>query len=372
MTSEQIQPKPTPWFFVKNLGKLLKLKTSNRRKIEKFVHSNKKLNQPLYPKTEGTRGPMEEGMIYVLFNSDGLEDIEKINTAFRFFWVDAPSLRFAAFDSYIVSETFTSKHWGISYPRGFLLNSGKTRYHQEIREDKADFCIDGTWEEGYNFDFHDKQLDMKAKLRYTPLDSKGILFYYNGRETVCPSMTQTFYDSFGFKVTGEFEVEGKRIEITNGRGIIEHGMGIFSSYNVYDWRWLNLQFANGAIHLFYHSLDLEREGILEIGEGALVMDGEWNHFMTGDFKIEEISYIEDTNLPSKVPIEWKITGGFKEADNPLLEMKVSATTKHSWIGNMGKENEFITNYVLIAIGTWKGKEIQGKGTMENIMHRIIE
>lgn len=372
MNKSNIQPKPKLVFFLKNIGLLWKLKRANRRTGEKFVNSNVKLLEPLYPQSEGNKGPMEEGMIYVMFNSEGKEDIDKINTAFRFFWVDAPDLRLSVLDSFIVSEKFQTRKWDEIYPKGVLFNKTKDRYHQEVSEPEVDFLIDGTWEEGYSFDFNDKKLDITAKLNYTPINDKGILVYYNGRMAITPSMAQKFYDSFAFKVTGEIVVEGKKIELKNGRGIIEHGTGIFSSSHIYDWRWLNLQFPEGAIHLFYHSIDVEEEGIFEAGEGALVLDDEWFHFQPYDFKIEETGYAEDENLHTKVPTAWRVTGGKDATGKDLLELKVTSTAKISWLGVLGKENQYITNYVLEAEGTWKGKRIKGKGTLENMMHRIIE
>ncbi len=192
-----------------------------------------------------------------------------------------------------------------------------------------------------------------------------------GKLAVCPTLAQRFYDMFAFKVTGEIDVRGKMIILENGRGIIEHGTGIFSNLSIYDWRWFNLQLTNGAIHIFYHSLDL-KEGIIEGGEGALVIDGEWYHFQRGDFKVEEVKYSEDENIPTKVATEWRVTGGKDEEGKPLLDLKVTSTTKISWLGTHGKENQTLTNYVLEAEGTWKKKEIKGKGTMENQQHRIIE
>ena len=181
-----------------------------------------------------------------------------------------------------------------------------------------------------------------------------------------------FYDIFAIKVTGEIEINGKKINISDGRGIIEHCLGIFSNLHVYDWRWLNLQFPEGAVHLFYKSLDLEDEGIFELGEGAAVMNGKWYHFQPGGFQIKELAYGEDVDIPTKVPIEWKVTAGKDSSGNPLLDLNMVSTSKLSYIGSMGKENEYMTNYVLNANGTWGGKPIKGKGTMENQMHRIIK
>ena len=55
-----------------------------------------------------------------------------------------------------------------------------------------------------------------------------------------------------------------------------------------------------------------------------------------------------------------------------MDLKVTSEAELSWLGILGKENQFITNYVLKAEGTWKGKKIKGKGSMENQMHRVIE
>ncbi|MCE7739270.1 MAG: hypothetical protein GPJ50_07820 [Candidatus Heimdallarchaeota archaeon] len=372
MSKADVKPKPKFIFFLKNLGLLWKLKRADRKVGEDFVNANKKLLEPIYPVSEGNKGPMEEGMIYVMFNSEGKEDPDKIDTVFRFFWVDAPVLRLSVLDSFIVSEKLKTRKWDEFYPRGVLLNKMKDRYHQEVSEPEVDFLIDGTWDEGYSFVFNDKKLDITAKLNYTPTNDKGILVYYNGRMAISPSMAQKFYDSFAFKVTGEIVVEGQKVELKNGRGIIEHGIGIFSSLHIYDWRWLNLQFPEGAIHLFYHSLDIEEEGIFEAGEGALVIDDEWFHFQPYDFDIEETGFAEDENLPSKVPTAWRVTGGKDASGKNLLDLEVTSTAKISWLGVLGKENQYITNYVLEAEGTWKGKSIKGKGTLENMMHRIIE
>lgn len=105
-----------------------------------------------------------------------------------------------------------------------LVNKAKNRYHQEFEEQEAGFRIDGTMQEGYSFEFSDRQLGLNAKLNYTPMDEKGLLFYYNGRMAICPSMAQVFYDSFAFNVSGELEIRGKTFTLTGARGIIEHGV----------------------------------------------------------------------------------------------------------------------------------------------------
>lgn len=50
---------------------------------------------------------------------------------------------------------------------------------------------------------------------------------------------------------------------------------------------------------------------------------------------------------------------------------MTPSTKISWHGAMVKENQTLTNYILDAEGTWKGKIVKGKGTMENQMHKVM-
>lgn len=371
MTENEVKPDPKMSFFLKNIGMLIKMKRANRKRILKFVNNIPNLKEPLIPKFEGNTGPMEEGMIYVMFNSEGKTSPSDIDTVYRFFWVDAPDLRLSVIDGFLISEKFEEEQWVTFYPRGMLKNETKERYHQEVLEEEVEMLIDGTWEEGYIFNFNDKKIGVSAKLKFETIP-KSVITYYGGKLAVCPTLAQRFYDMFAFKVTGEIDVRGEKIILENGRGIIEHGTGIFSNLSIYDWRWLNLQFSNGAIHIFYHSLDLEEEGIIEGGEGALVIDEEWYHFQRGDFQLEEVSYSEDENIPSKVATEWRVIGGKDAEGKPLLDLKVTSTAKISWLGMLGKENQMLTNYVLEAEGTWKKKKIKGKGTMENQQHRIIE
>ena len=311
-------------------------------------------------------------MIYVMFNSNEDESSEILDTVYRYFWVNAPSLQFSVIDTFLVSETLTSRQWERSFNKGIFKNLSKTRFHQEVNFDVCQFEFDGNWEKGYKFTFQDKQMDIKGNLTYKALDPKGVLVYYNNRIAITPSMANRFYDIFALKVTGEIEIGDKKVNITNGRGIIEHGLGIFSNFHIYDWRWLNLQFPEGSIHLYYHSLDLGEEGIYEAGEGAAIMDNKWFHFQPGDFQINEVSYGEDKDVSTKVPIEWEVLAGKISSGEPILNLKMKSLAKISWHGLMSKENQVITNYVLNAEGTWKGKTIQGKGTMENQMYRIIK
>ncbi len=365
-----VTPKPTIGFFVRNIGTLIKMKRADRTLAEKQVAAVKRLDSPLVPGFEGTGGPMEEGMIYLHFNSldgEGLPD-----SAFRVFWVNAPSLRFSFFDSFLVSEGLASGQWDRSYPRGILLNRSRNRFHQEVALEGFSMECDGTWDQGYRYRFEDRIHRIAGDVAITPRPG-GVLTYFNGRTAVTPTMVQRFYDMFALDVVGKLELQGKTLDLKKGHAIIEHGLGIFSNYSIYDWRWLNLSLSNGGVvHLFYYSLDYEKEGIYAAGEGAALVGGEWHHFLAGDFAIEETGYGVEEGVPTKIPVRWRVTAGRDESGRALLDLEMEKAASISWVGTMGKENEFISDYVMKAGGTWKGEAVTAKGTMENQMHRIIE
>lgn len=373
LSNEVVIPKTKLSFFLKNITTLIKLKRSNRKSIEKFIKTNKYLDAPIIPSFEGTGGPMEEGMIYIMFNSENNSSPSSIDSVFRIFWVNAPILRFSFFDSFFISEKFKSGQWSRDYPHSIFQNLSKDRFHQEVSIDECHILMDGTWNKGYEFKFSDNLNNISGQLIFDPIE-KGVLTYFNGRKAIVRSMAQKFYDMFAIRINGEIEVQGKKIQVKDARAIIEHGLGIFSGFYIYDWRWLNLQFPDGVFHLFYNSITLEDigEGILESGEGAGVMNGQWFHFQPKTFKIDEIAYEEDENLPTKVPVEWRVTAGKDSNGNSMLDLRMKKTAHLSWIGANSEIEEYVTNYIVQVEGTWEGKHIKGKGTMENMMHHKIE
>jgi len=94
-------------------------------------------------------------------------------------------------------------------------------------------------------------------------------------------------------------------------------------------RWLNFQFPEERFHHFYYSFDLGNEGIYEVGERAAVMNGEWYHFQPEDFQIMEVGHRKDDDVPTKVPIEWKVTARKESSGASLLDLKIKTTTKLS-------------------------------------------
>ncbi len=366
---DAVVPKPTIGFFLGNMGKLLKMRRATRAGAESQVAAVEKQDQPIIPDFEGTGGPMEEGMIYLLFNAQ--EGIGPMDSSFRIFWVNAPSLRFSFFDSFLVSESLKSGQWDRSFQRGIFEARAKDRFHQEVHLTDFDMVCDGCWAEGYDFHFDDRLHQISGDVRFEPFD-EGVLTYFNGRTAVSPAMLQRFYDIFAMRACGDLQLQGSPLILKEGRAIIEHGLGIFSNYDIEDWRWLNLGLSNGGVvHLFYYSLHFGEAGIFAAGEGAAVVEGDWHHFRAGDFTIEEETYAPDPNLTTEIPVAWHVTAGRDIDGQPLLDLQIRRRESISWVGAMGKDNEFISNYVLEAEGTWLGQPITAKGTLENQMHRII-
>lgn len=356
-TNEQASTKPSLVFVLRNAPTLIKMRRANKESIEKFVKSLQHMDQCVPPTFEATGGPMEEGMIYLMFNSES--GILPVDTVFRLFWVNSPQLHFSFLDSFLISTKFRSGRWEKEFSKP-VFKTSKQKFHQEVKVEEYEMVFDGTLSNGYEMKFVDRPNGISGQLRYVPLKD-GVVTYFNGKEAVTPSLAQRAYDVFAIKVSGEVEIQGKKLEISDGRGIIEHSLGIFSGFNIHLWHWLNLQFPEGILHLFHHPITLGKEGIIEAGEGAALMEGKWYHFLHGDFTIEEIEYENDENIGIKIPIKWHVA-------SDLFDLVMERKAHLSWGGNIGPKNEYISNYVLDAEGSWKGKELKGSGTMEYLFH----
>jgi|GEM_PF-7016293 len=356
-SSEEASPKPRLGFLLRNARLLSKMKKVDKEEIEKFVNSIERFNRCVVPDFEETGGPMEEGMIYLMFNSEN--GMMPIDSVFRLFWVNSPQLRFSFLDSFFISTKFTSGRWEKKFSKA-IFQTSKHNFHQEVHVDEFEMIFDGEISTGYSLYFVDRKNNISGHLKYDPLED-GVITYFNGKMALTPSIAQKAYDIFAIKVTGKIEVQGKEIEIKDGRGIVEHSLGIFSGYNIHCWRWLNLQFPEGTLHLFHHPITMGKEGIIEAGEGAALMEGKWYHFLRDEFKIEEIEYVHDETINTEIPVKWRVVG---EPFDFIVKKKAHL----SWGGNIGPTNEYIANYVLEADGKWKGKETKGSGTMEYLFH----
>jgi hypothetical protein len=371
MSVSEVRPRPKLTFYLKNLRLIFKLMRANRARVTAFINASHKYSAPLIPPFEGTGGPMEEGMIYIMFNSLGKFHPKSLDTAFRVFWVNSPDLRISFVDSWLISENLTSGRWARPFPLAVFKHLSKERFHQEVELRNLTMIFDGTWETGYELTFNDRKNRINGKLHFERLAKNGYIVFYGGRLAASHSMAIRAYDMFAIKVTGTLDIQGKIFKNLEGRGIIEHALGIYSSSDICDWRWMNLQFEDGIIHLFYFSVDFKQEGIVKTGEGVALMDGKWVHFPPGYFEIVELSYEQDPHLPTKIPVEWRVRAGKNFMRNPDLSLIVKKTTHLSWVGG-GRKDEYVSDYILEARGSWKGAKIRGKGTMESMMHRVIK
>jgi len=378
MREEILDPQVKKRFYIKNLLKIIRLTRSNREKVLNFIEDTHHLDEPMLDLFEGTGGPMEEGMIYLLFDSkNGSKNPNDYDSVFRIFWILGPDLTYHQIDSFLLSTNpnLPSKQWRRFSETNFFKNLSKEKFHQEMSEKELEFTFDGTWEQGYSFRFSDNIIGLSGDLTYNPISPKGTLLYYNGREAVAPQLLQKFYDSFAIEVSGKLQVDNREIDLDGGRGIIEHGLGIFGIENIYEWRWLDLQGDNCSIHIFYHPLTLQDgSDIIDAGEGAALIDNQWYHFLIDDFVIEELEYEPDDNIPTKIPNLWNFRAGFNSLGTEnQIDLRIEKLKHHSWFGEAsGTTRHFTTNYFLQFQGQFKGEELKGRGTMEYLFERVIE
>ncbi|MDH5403745.1 MAG: hypothetical protein OEZ01_08265 [Candidatus Heimdallarchaeota archaeon] len=373
MSETSIDPTVTKKFILKNIKKLIQMRRANGGTGKYFVNSTKRLKAPIIPSFEGSKHnqPMDEGMIYIMFNSEGDDSsVMNIDTVWRVFWLFSPDLKFHQIETYLISEKLGFRKWMRFYPDSILNNSSKQRFHQDIEIDIIKMLMDGKWGETYLFHFDDKGAKLSGELTYQPIDPKATLVYYNDRTVLGPTIYQRFFDTFGLKASGKLKLDGKEITLNNGRGIFEHGIGIFALFNIYEWRWMNIQFDNGALHIFHHPLTIGEE-VISAGEGASTINNQWNHYIHGDYEIKELEYETTDKITSKVPVRWNVVT--KNGDGiEILNLQVTQTMYHPWLNEVAGDSYFIINYILHAKGTFMGEPIQGKGTMEYLMRRTIE
>jgi hypothetical protein len=321
--------------------------------------------EPLMPSFEGVGGPMEEGMVYVMFSNDATtKSVLNLNSVWRAFWVVAPELKYHQIDAFLISEVFKNRDWERYFREPIFHNPSEDRWHQEIHLKEIDMVMDGTWETGYTLEFEDRLNHIAGDLKFSRLTPKSALVYYNGRDLETRVLIQRFYDLFGLQVEGEIEVDNQTIAVKNGRGILEHGVGVFSTMSFFNWHWMNLQFDQGSIHLFSHPLSDGRRGAIKAGEGAIVLDGEWTHLLKDDFTITPLDYLIDREKGIQIPRAWRVVANPSKGKQPVLDLKVELTAYETWTaGGAGFSKQYI-DYMIKAEGTWGGIKIRGKGTME--------
>ena len=112
MSADPIKPKLGFKFVLENLRELWKLARSNEESVQKVISETQHLTTPLPPRPEGRGRPMDEGMIYLLFNSNGQSNTPlNFDSVYRIFWVAAPNLNYHQLDAFLISERFGNHHW---------------------------------------------------------------------------------------------------------------------------------------------------------------------------------------------------------------------------------------------------------------------
>ncbi|MHA2060055.1 MAG: hypothetical protein ACW976_04675, partial [Candidatus Ranarchaeia archaeon] len=167
MSRKPIPPTELLRFMSHHKRLFLRLLRANPLLVRRQVRNVRRMKKPLAPTFEGTGGPMEEGMVYVMFNGEeSPESIQNLNSVWRVFWVVAPELNYHQIDSFLISEVFKNHHWERYYRDPIFHNLSKDRWHQEIHLKEMDMVMDGTWNTGYNLKFDDRLNQVSGDLQF--------------------------------------------------------------------------------------------------------------------------------------------------------------------------------------------------------------
>ena len=152
-SDETISPRLGLSFFLRNARLLMKMRRTNRKKIERAINSTERMDRCLIPTFEGTGGPMEEGMVYLMFNSE--HGKLPVDSVFRLFWVNSPSLHFSFLDSFLISKKLISGRWERKNSVG-VFQTSKHKFHQEVKVEEYEMVLDGSLSTGYSMVFVDR------------------------------------------------------------------------------------------------------------------------------------------------------------------------------------------------------------------------
>ncbi len=357
MSNKIVKPKRTPEFILRNIPSLCKmLRARNPNVIENSLKKIKTLDNALYP-FEGAGKPMDVGMIYLMFNSEGKSSVFDIDTVTRIWWGTCKQADFHFMDVFLLSEKFPNSHFREYYSKPIFNRLSEKDFHRGISLDKVMLEIDGNWNDGYDYSFDYKfdGLNLKADhLKYKALNQQSALIYANGKPYIGSDVNMKFYHLFGVDVKGGVFANGKEIPVNNGRGVFEHGVGIFGIKNLKRWEWLNLQSDRGSMHFFNFPIKVKDRDI-NIGEAASVIDGNWTHYVRST-TIEETKWEYDETIDDFVPINWKVYG-------PGFKFDMVSKTSISWKSYRVEEHK-IKNYIVAFKGEFGNEPFEGKGTYE--------
>lgn len=346
---------------LKYLPQIIGSKLANKKKVEAFMKARKHMDQPIIPtkKDEGQQGMMEEGMWYVIFdaNGDGTWD-----SALRYFWVNAPAIKVTVNDLFLVSEVLKGRRASKMYSRTDVIVTEPGRANIVGKAEEFEYHFTGTYHEGYKLVFNDRGTNIEGEVIYKP-HPKGVLFYNNAKLVPSPTLYIRYYDIFLCYLSGWVKVDGKEYDLSNARGIIEHAGGLFDTRAITSWEWLNMQFPEGAAHMFFATMSFGKEGSIQINEGAAMLDDQFMHFLGDDMKMEPQEYKFNEVFQKETAVKWKLTAESPKGHKVDLEL-VSKGDFHFY-GDISRE--LVSEFMLDVKGTIGDKKVHGKGTMETII-----
>lgn len=360
--SKEVKPKINILKFLRYLPTLLSVRNVKKEKLEKFLAARQYMDEPLIPteKDDGAKGPMEEGMWYIIFDSSGDGELD---TAVRYFWVNAPFANITVNDLFLVSEHLENRRFSKIYGSSKIIKNAPNRAHIVGKADEFEYTFTGSFKKGYRLVFKDYKTNVEGDVIYKP-HPKGVLFYNNGKNIVVPGLNIRYYDVFWCNLEGKIIVDGKEYDLKNARGIYEHSGGVFTTETVAEWNWINMQFPNGASHMFFIDMDYKEQGRVPINEGAVTLDDKFMHFLGDDMKLTPTKYKHNELFNEDFPVEWTLEANSKKGYK--VKFLIKSTAELSFIGDVSDEK--VVDYVLAIEGEVNGQKVEGKGTMERITH----
>ena len=358
--SKEVKPRYNIPKLIRYLPVILKNKFSSKEKVEKFLAAKKHMNEPLIPtgKDDGAQGPMEEAMWYIIFDSSGDGELD---TAVRYFWVNAPFVNITVNDLFLVSEHLKNRRFSKIYGSSDIIKTTPNKAYIVGKAEEFEYTFTGSYKEGYKLVFKDYKTNVEGDVFYKP-HPKGVLFYNNGKTIVTPTFNIRYYDIFLCYLEGKIVVDGTSYDLKNARGIFEHSGGIFDTSKIKVWNWLNMQFPEGATHMFFTDMSFDEKGIVPINEGAAVIDDKFMHFLGDDMKFTPTKYHVNELFKKETPIEWTLEAKSGQGDTVNLNLK--STAEFSFYGDISDEP--VLEFMLDISGEINGKKVKGKGTMEVI------
>ncbi|OLS24782.1 MAG: hypothetical protein HeimC2_20870 [Candidatus Heimdallarchaeota archaeon LC_2] len=318
----------------------------------------------MQPAFEGTDDMMEEGMVYIMFNSVPGRPIDSV---WRIFFVNIPAMGWCEIDVFLISERLPSYHWSESFFDHFR-NLSPNKFHQEFSNNKISFVIDGTWQQGYKFEFVDIQNGCFANITFEKLSRNHVLVYANGKFLTTHRVSLKAYDMFGVKAKGSFKYRNQvfNLQAANDRGLIEHGLGIYLGVPTVISTWFNLHFGDNSIKVFVYELKLPG-GNVEFGEAALMINGVWKHFLFKHINLKILAWAPDPNIIVDIPVRWRLSMGYNRNRDDVIKISIKRTAHLAW----DTFDHYVIDYVLGAKIRYERNRFKAKGTMEVVIGHDI-